>query len=247
MTTTKSAREFRANARSTQSTLLQLQLLNSIGFHIANATSHEESKSKILNDICTYSTLEHAVIVLEDAGIYKVKASQGAGLHEGSRIASSIASNIQFKPHESFLVFESSMHRLWPKEQLQIRKEWLFPIRINTNYIGFLALASENESAHLSSDEIEAMQTVCAMLASYFQVRKEPKHLQDMQSVQLLTTREKEVFSLLPLGITNAEIGVKLGITTGTAKLHVERILNKLGLTDRTQAAVKASQMGYSD
>jgi DNA-binding NarL/FixJ family response regulator len=128
-----------------------------------------------------------------------------------------------------------------------MQKEWLFPISVNAQDLGFLALASENKSADLSGEELEAMLTACAMLGSYLQTRKDPKNLKDIQSIELLTARQKEVFALLPLGITNAEIGLKLGITTGTAKIHVERILNKLGLTDRTQAAVKAAQMGYND
>jgi DNA-binding NarL/FixJ family response regulator len=59
-----------------------------------------------------------------------------------------------------------------------------------------------------------------------------------------LTPREQQVFALLPRGCTNAEIAAELGIATGTAKIHVERILHKLGVSDRTQAAVRASECG---
>jgi DNA-binding NarL/FixJ family response regulator len=54
------------------------------------------------------------------------------------------------------------------------------------------------------------------------------------------------VLALLPRGLTNAGLGAELGISTGTAKVHVERILQKLQLSDRTQAAVYAVQAGMA-
>lgn len=52
-----------------------------------------------------------------------------------------------------------------------------------------------------------------------------------------LTPRELEVAKLVALGLTNAEIGGRLGISAGTARVHIERILSKLGLTSRVQIA----------
>ena len=60
-----------------------------------------------------------------------------------------------------------------------------------------------------------------------------------------LTPREQQVLALLPRGLSNAEMAQELGIATGTVKIHVERILHKLGLRDRTQAAVRASEWGF--
>ena len=61
-----------------------------------------------------------------------------------------------------------------------------------------------------------------------------------------LTPREREVLNLVVMGNTNKEIGATLTITAGTAKSHVERIIRKLGVTDRTQAAVRAVTLGIS-
>ncbi|WP_231108233.1 response regulator transcription factor, partial [Xanthomonas graminis] len=61
-----------------------------------------------------------------------------------------------------------------------------------------------------------------------------------------LSARERQVLALLPRGLTNAGLGAELGISTGTAKVHVERILQKLQLSDRTQAAVYAVQAGMA-
>jgi DNA-binding NarL/FixJ family response regulator len=59
-----------------------------------------------------------------------------------------------------------------------------------------------------------------------------------------LTPRELEVLELLAQGLTNREIARILVITPGTTKVHVERILAKLGVSDRTQAAVRAIETG---
>ena len=56
-----------------------------------------------------------------------------------------------------------------------------------------------------------------------------------------LTTREAEVLQLMATGLTNVEISQKLSISHHTAKSHVISIFNKLGVNNRTQAAVKAS------
>ncbi|MBB5747389.1 response regulator [Brevundimonas variabilis] len=53
-----------------------------------------------------------------------------------------------------------------------------------------------------------------------------------------LTPREREVLTCIADGLTNKEIGRALGIGPGTVKVHVERVIAKLGVTDRTQAAV---------
>jgi len=59
-----------------------------------------------------------------------------------------------------------------------------------------------------------------------------------------LTPREMEVLSRLALGETNRQIAEELHISLSTVKRHLERILSKLGVSDRTQAAVKAIEIG---
>ncbi len=54
------------------------------------------------------------------------------------------------------------------------------------------------------------------------------------------------MLALLSRGLTNAALGAELGISAGTAKVHVERILHKLQVADRTQAAVVAVQAGVA-
>lgn len=58
-----------------------------------------------------------------------------------------------------------------------------------------------------------------------------------------LTPREREVLALVREGLTNKAIARALGIGPGTVKVHVEKVIAKLGVTDRTQAAVFAARV----
>ena len=71
-----------------------------------------------------------------------------------------------------------------------------------------------------------------------------PKHHEPLEDA--LTPRETEVLELLTTGQTNQQIAQTLTISKGTAKVHVERIIRKLGVSDRTQAAVRALELGFT-
>ncbi len=58
-----------------------------------------------------------------------------------------------------------------------------------------------------------------------------------------LSKRELEVLELLAQGLTNKEIGRQLFISEATAKVHVQRILRKLGVHTRTEAALRATEL----
>lgn len=69
-----------------------------------------------------------------------------------------------------------------------------------------------------------------------------PRLLDDMEAP--LTRRENEVLRQLAHGLTNKEIAQALGISYETVKEHVQHILRKVGVADRTQAAVWAVRKG---
>ena len=68
-----------------------------------------------------------------------------------------------------------------------------------------------------------------------------PKRLQPLP--EPLSPRELEILRLIATGASNREIASRLFITEGTVKNHVTDILGKLGVTDRTQAALKARDL----
>jgi DNA-binding NarL/FixJ family response regulator len=61
-----------------------------------------------------------------------------------------------------------------------------------------------------------------------------------------LTRREAEVLAMVSQGLTNKEIAKALFISAETVKEHVQRILKKIGVADRTQAAVWAVRKGIA-
>jgi DNA-binding NarL/FixJ family response regulator len=62
-----------------------------------------------------------------------------------------------------------------------------------------------------------------------------------------LTDREIEVLRLIARGLSNTDIADRLFLSEGTVRNHVSAILSKLGVSDRTQAAVIAIQHGLSE
>ncbi len=82
-------------------------------------------------------------------------------------------------------------------------------------------------------------------LVSQSRERREPVPDPERDSiVQSLTAREIEVLNLLTQGNSNRKIAEKLFISMGTAKNHVEHIFAKLSVSDRTQAVVRAFELG---
>ena len=65
-----------------------------------------------------------------------------------------------------------------------------------------------------------------------------------MGRVEELTARERQVLGELSLGLSNKEIAQKMNISDHTVKFHVNAILQKLGVTSRTEAVVQAARRG---
>ncbi|TAM70079.1 MAG: response regulator transcription factor [Microbacteriaceae bacterium] len=70
------------------------------------------------------------------------------------------------------------------------------------------------------------------------------KPQQHIESLAVLTDREREVLALVGLGLTNTEIAGRLYLSPLTAKTHVSRILSKLGARDRVHLVVMAYETG---
>ncbi|MBW4716721.1 response regulator [Saccharothrix obliqua] len=74
----------------------------------------------------------------------------------------------------------------------------------------------------------------------------QPRRQEAMRQVEGLTEREVEVLALLGLGMSNADVGQRLHMSEATVKTYVSRLLAKLGLTNRVQAALLARDAGLS-
>ncbi|MXM64860.1 response regulator [Streptomyces sp. HUCO-GS316] len=78
------------------------------------------------------------------------------------------------------------------------------------------------------------------LITEFSKLSDTPRLMPSAQAYGDLTDRETEVLVLIAQGLSNAEIAERLVVAESTIKTHVSRILVKLGLRDRTQAAVFA-------
>jgi len=102
--------------------------------------------------------------------------------------------------------------------------------------------------AHVhAGDAVVAPSTTRRLLDHFVRGRTPAPHrdlVQKGSRLPELTPREHEVLLLVARGLSNAEIARELVLTEGTVKIHVGRILAKLGLRDRVQAVVLAYETG---
>lgn len=95
--------------------------------------------------------------------------------------------------------------------------------------------------------QIRAGQSAVSLELVNAAMRAAPLPGREADLSRMLTGRERDVVALVAEGFTNKEIGRRLEISPATVKVHVERIIGKLGVADRTQAAVLITQMRRED
>lgn len=92
-------------------------------------------------------------------------------------------------------------------------------------------------------DQVMAGQSALPLDLVSAAMKASPRPAQTASLADLLTEREREVLEHVTEGLTNKEIARELEISPATVKVHVERVIGKLGVADRTQAAVLATQL----
>lgn len=86
--------------------------------------------------------------------------------------------------------------------------------------------------------------TVTRRLIGSFDDRHSRRAESARNRLSVLTHRESQVVRAVADGLSNAEIGRRVGATEATVKSHVSRVLTKLGLTNRVQAAILVHDAG---
>lgn len=111
---------------------------------------------------------------------------------------------------------------------------------VQAGAIGYLLKDTEADELRRSIKAAAAGQVQLSPQAAARLMRE----VRSPDSPEKLTAREAEVLCLLAQGQSNGEISRHLTITEATVKTHVSRILGKLGLLSRTQAALYAIRIG---
>jgi DNA-binding NarL/FixJ family response regulator len=82
------------------------------------------------------------------------------------------------------------------------------------------------------------------LIESYVDKAAAPRKAQALRQIAELSDREREVLQLLGTGDSNADLAKKLFVSEATVKTYVSRMLAKLDLANRTQAAILAHEAG---
>jgi len=244
-----SARALRGRLRGSESEASRLRLLEGAAASLAQEAQLKSALASILMQATRFLAADSGLVLLQEGGGLTVQAAQGAVLPVGARIPLGGALGAVLRPPLRLSLREHIESRLRVGKSPEVALELLLPLCFGGKALGVLALMSEALRVNPTEDDLQTLQTLATLIAcaasSLGSTRARAPRREVADSLARLTAREQQVFALLPRGLSNAEIGEQLGIATGTAKIHIEHILHKLGLKDRTQAAVRAAEWGH--
>lgn len=142
---------------------------------------------------------------------------------------------------------------------------FLCPLKVGRQVVGSLGFYSKAPLTDHERRVCDAFVQEASLTVENFQLREQIKlqagglreatrygvaelptsRVPNSPSLQLLTKRELEVLALVAQGLHNREIAERLVVSPATVKAHVEHVIAKLGVSDRTEAAVKAVTGGF--
>ncbi len=242
-----SARALRSQLRESAREASRLRLLEAAALAAADAREPQSALRLVLAHAQGFLAADTAAALRLEAGGLIVRAAQGFALPPGARVAATGALGTALGG--PILVRERAVSPLRMVGREAAAVEVLIPLRNRGQVSGLLMLSSSRPIALPDAADTVTLQAFAAILAGMLD---EPRAQRSTRAprreaialLARLTPREQQVLTLLPRGLTNAELAEQLGVAAGTVKVHVERILEKLGVRDRTQAAVKATEWG---
>lgn len=244
-----SARLTRTRYRLGESSTARWRLLVDAAAVLADGGARPAALAAVLGKALAFLALDDGVLLqAQDDGLF-VRAAQGPVTPAGARVTPTHTLLAAMRhSQQAALVQQDVVSALRIGRERQAGLEVLVPLRVDDRNRGILALLGGPAALPPSAEDLATLQALATLLASVLAASAQAARTaaQDPAALRnLLTPRELQVFALLPSGMTNAEMGQRLGIATGTVKVHVERILHKLDLGDRTQAAVRAADFGF--
>jgi DNA-binding CsgD family transcriptional regulator len=240
----ESAFALRSALKQNQAQMAQDKLFEKFGQQLFVSGWSTELLQWLLDEICLQFGAQHGLISQQHGGALKILAQRGKSFPVGARIPMLGALGQWLKEPVRFEVHAQYVPSLWtlPTTVEANIHSYQLPIACQQRAVGLLALITGNP---LSQNSLQILYSLCGMLGFALYGQAQASSVIDDSYMQKLTPREREVFALLPSGASNALLAAKLGISPGTVKIHIERILSKLDLNDRTQAAVKAVEAGF--
>ena len=239
--TAPSARAYRQHAQSLAAQERRWALVSALSTAIGQ---HERNKApeRVLHECARLFGAAHGILARQQSGRVEVLASLGVAPPAGTRLPLRGALAATATLPARLLLIESPPSSVWCIGR-SLAFEMSVPLVVAGQVVGMMALAAEPGHPPPAQDDLATVTVLGPYLGALLAVPSAARpRLAEKEKALLarLTVRETEVLSLLPRGMTNAGIASALGMAPGTAKVHVERILRKLQLQDRAQAAAKA-------
>ena len=246
---TSSARSTRVRYRHNEGSAARLRLLTAATTALAEDGQSEAAMQSILRKALSFLSLEEGWLLYLHADGLHVAASQGPVAPVGARFPATGTLHAALQDNALPQVHQDIQSRLRIGRDKAIGLEVLVPLRFDGRNVGLLALMSARPVSPPNADDLSVLQVLGTILATAHQAASKPAvraaATASAAKLKQLTSRELQVFAMMPRGLTNAAMAQELGIAAGTVKVHIERILHKLDLRDRTQAAVYAVDYGF--
>jgi len=244
-----SARSTRVRYRHNEGSAARLRLLTAAAAALADDGYGEAAMQSILYKALSFLALEEGLLLYQRADGLHVAASQGPVAPVGARLPAIGTLHAALQDNALPQIQQGIHSRLRIGRDKAIGLEVLVPLRFGGRNVGLLALMSARPVSPPNADDLSVLQVLGTILATAHQAASKPAvraaATASAAKLKQLTSRELQVFAMMPRGLTNAAMAQELGIAPGTVKVHIERILHKLDLRDRTQAAVYAVDYGY--